>query len=332
MEIAVIGAGSWGTALSLLLAEKGIKVDLWVHGEETYKNLIKSRENTFYLPGVKLPFNVCPSLSLEKVARGKDVILMVIPSHVFRRVLVQLRPFLKKDSLIISATKGIENYSLLTMSGVVKEVLTGLSFKYAVLSGPSFAKEVAARLPTAVTIASYDEEAATLAQEIFSSPYFRVYTHADVLGVELGGALKNVIAIASGISDGLGLGCNARAALITRGLAEMARLGQKMGAQLQTFAGLSGLGDLVLTCTSTLSRNYMVGKRLGQGEGLEGILNSMKMVAEGVKTAQSAYKLATIQNVEMPIVKEVYKILYKNEPPSEGLKRLLSRTPKPEFW
>ncbi len=331
-SIAIIGAGSWGTALALLLAEKGLEVRLWVHGKETYEKIMHYRENVFYLPGVKLPENILPTRSLSAALKGQKIILMVVPSHIFREILTQMKPYLEKDCLLISATKGIENESLLTMSGVTKDVLKEISFQYAVLSGPSFAKEVAAKLPTAVTVASADKDVAALVQRLFSTAYFRVYTHSDVLGVELGGSLKNVMAIAAGICDGLGLGANARAALITRGLVEMSRLGQRLGAHPQTFAGLSGLGDLVLTCTSTLSRNYTVGRRLGKGERITDILNSMRMVAEGVKTSKAAYRLAQREETEMPIVSKVYEILYQEKSPLDGLKELLSRTPKPEFW
>jgi len=331
-SIAVLGAGSWGTALALLLAEKGLRVNLWVHGQETYQALITQRENIYYLPGIKLPANIFPTRSLEEALTDQRDILIVVPSHVYRPVLAEAASYLKPDCCIISATKGIENDTLLTMSGVTKNLLTNLPYTYTVLSGPSFAKEVSQRLPTAITVASMNTEIAIYVQRLFATPYFRAYTHHDVLGVELGGALKNVMAIAAGICDGLGLGHNARAALITRGLAEMTRLGQKIGAEPQTFAGLSGLGDLVLTCTSSLSRNYTVGERLGRGEKITDILNSMRMVAEGVKTSRAAYTLAQKEMVDMPIVSEVYNIIYQGKSPVEGLKRLLSRTLKPEFW
>lgn len=331
-SIAVLGAGSWGTALALLLAEKGLRVNLWVHGQETYQALITQKENIYYLPGIKLPSNIFPTLSLEEALKHQKDILIVVPSHVYRRVLSEAVPYLNSDCCIISATKGIENDTLLTMSGVTKSLLTNFSYTYTVLSGPSFAEEVSRHLPTAVTVASTNAEVAIYVQKLFATPYFRAYTHHDILGVELGGALKNVMAIAAGICDGLGLGRNARAALITRGLVEMMRVGQKMGAAPQTFTGLSGLGDLVLTCTSTLSRNYTVGERLGKGERITDILNSMRMVAEGVKTSRAAYMLAKREGVDTPIINEVYDILYQGRSPLDGLKRLLARTLKPEFW
>ncbi|MDL1969444.1 MAG: NAD(P)-dependent glycerol-3-phosphate dehydrogenase [Candidatus Desulfofervidaceae bacterium] len=331
-SIAVLGAGSWGTALALLLAEKGLRVNLWVHGQETYQTLISQKENIHYLPGIKLPPNIFPTLSLDEALHGQKDILIVVPSHVYRNVLTAAIPYLSPDCRIISATKGIENDTLLTMSGVTKSLLADFSYTYTVLSGPSFAKEVSRRLPTAVTVASTNTEAAIYVQKLFATQYLRAYTHHDVLGVELGGALKNVMAIAAGICDGLGLGHNARAALITRGLVEMTRVGQKIGAEPQTFTGLSGLGDLVLTCTSTLSRNYTVGERLGKGEKIADILNSMRMIAEGVKTSRAAYMLAQRERVDTPIINEVYDILYQGKPPLDGLKQLLARTLKPEFW
>jgi len=331
-SIAILGAGSWGTALALLLAEKGLRVRLWVHGKETYQSLIEHRENIYYLPGAKLSPNIFPTQSFAQALGGQQDIVMVVPSHVYRMVLKQALPYLQSDCHIISATKGIETQTLLTMSEVTKQVLKGFSYTYTVLSGPSFAKEVSQHFPTAVTVASSQQETALHTQKLFSTPYFRAYTHHDVLGVELGGALKNVMAIAAGICDGLGLGHNARAALITRGLVEMTRLGVKLGAESKTFAGLSGLGDLVLTCTSCLSRNYTVGKRLGKGEGIKEILSSMRMVAEGIKTTHSAYFLSQREKIEMPITSEVYAILYQGKSPLEGLKDLLSRTLKREFW
>ena len=331
-SIAILGAGSWGTALALLLAEKGLKVRLWVHGRETYQSLIEHRENIYYLPGIKLSPNVFPTQSFAQALERQPDVLIVVPSHGYRMVLKQAMPYLKPNCHIISATKGIENQTLLTMSEVTKQVLRGFSYTYTVLSGPSFAKEVIQHLPTAVTIASSYQEAALHAQKLFSTPYFRTYTHHDVLGVELGGALKNVMAIAAGVCDGLRLGHNARAALITRGLMEMIRLGVSLGAESKTFAGLSGLGDLVLTCTSCLSRNYTVGKRLGKGESIREILFSMRMVAEGIKTTHSAYFLSQREKIEMPITSEVYAILYQGKSPLQGLKDLLSRTLKREFW
>jgi glycerol-3-phosphate dehydrogenase (NAD(P)+) len=331
-SVAILGAGSWGTALALLLAEKGAKVRLWIHGKETYQALIEKKENIYYLPGIRLPENIFPTQSLVQALEGQQDVLIVVPSHVYRGILKQAIPYLNSNLHIISATKGIENETLLTMSGVTKQVLENLPYTYTALSGPSFAKEVSQHLPTAVTVASSHQETVLHTQKLFATPYFRAYTHHDVLGVELGGALKNVIAIAAGICGGLGLGHNARAALVTRGLVEITRLGTKLGAESKTFAGLSGLGDLILTCTSCLSRNYTVGKRLGKGENIKDILNSMRMIAEGVKTTQAAYLLSQKEKIEMPIAAEVYAILYQAKSPQKGLKDLLSRTLKKEFW
>lgn len=330
-SIAIIGAGSWGTALACILAEKGLFISLWVHGGQTYQFIRERRENVYYLPGIKIPENVFPTDSLEEALNGKNCIIAVLPSHAFREVLKGAKPHLKPGCLIISATKGIENETLLTMWGVVKEVLGIFPYSYAALSGPSFAKEVIKRLPTAITVASKDLKIAKMAQKILSTPYFRIYTHHDVFGVELGGALKNVMAIAAGVSDGLDLGHNARAALITRGLAEIMRLGKTMEADTFTFSGLSGLGDLILSCTSPLSRNYTVGYRLGRGETLEEILSGMRMVAEGVRTAKAAYRLSLRYKVEMPVTKEAYAILYKDKQPYKALDTLLSRKLKGEF-
>jgi glycerol-3-phosphate dehydrogenase (NAD(P)+) len=331
-SIAIIGAGSWGTAMAFLLAEKGFKVRLWVHGERTYKALIKSRENIYYLPGIKLPSTIFPTKSFGEAIKGQRDIIIALPSHVYRDVLKQAFPYLTPSCHLISTTKGIENKTLLTMSGVSKEVLGDFPYTYIALSGPSFAKEVSQHLPTAITVASKSSKKTLYAQKLFAAPYFRAYTHHDVLGTELGGALKNIIAIAAGIGDGLNLGHNARAALITRGLAEITRLGIKLGAKAETFSGLSGLGDLVLTCTSPLSRNYTVGKRLGEGESLRKIVNSMYMIAEGIKTSKAAYLLSQRERIDMPITAKVYAILYQDKLPQQGLKELLNRSLKQEFY
>jgi glycerol-3-phosphate dehydrogenase (NAD(P)+) len=249
-RIAVVGAGSWGTALANLLGENGYAVDLWVYEAEVKEQIAEKRENLTFLPGFQLSDNLIPSNDLKAVVKDKQMVLMVTPSHLTRSVLGEIAGVLSPDATLVSASKGIENETFLTMSGVYKEVLPGMTDdRYVVLSGPSFAKEVARQVPTLVTAASKNAERAEAVQKVFSSPYFRVYTNDDVIGVELGGAVKNVIAIASGVIDGLGLGLNARAALITRGLAEIRRLGIKLGARSETFAGLSGIGDLLLTCT-----------------------------------------------------------------------------------
>ncbi len=329
--VAVVGGGSWGTALANLLAEKGIAVTLWVFEEDLCEEMQKTRENTLYLPGVQLSPLLEPGNSLETVLAGKRIVLMAVPSHVHRRLAMQMLEFLQGPVVIVSATKGIENESLQTMSGVWSEIMpAGMDWEYAVLSGPSFAREVVKKVPTAVTVASTSREVAQEIQRLFSTEFFRVYTSTDVIGVEMGGALKNIIALAAGITDGLGLGYNTRAALMTRGLAEMSRLSTSMGAHPLTFLGLAGVGDLVLTCTGDLSRNRTVGYQLGQGKKLAEILAEMKMVAEGVKTTRSVHNLAQQQGIEMPICEQMYRILYEDQPAEKALTELMQRELKHE--
>jgi glycerol-3-phosphate dehydrogenase (NAD(P)+) len=329
--VAVVGGGSWGTALANLLAEKSIPVSLWVFEEDLCEEMQKSKENILYLPGVQLSPLLHPDNNLEAVLAGKGIILMAVPSHVYRHVALQMLDFLKGPVVIVSATKGIENESLQTMSGIWREVMPGkINWEYAVLSGPSFAREVVKKAPTAVTVASASKEVAEEIQLLFSTDYFRVYTSTDVIGVELGGALKNIIALAAGIVDGLGLGHNTRAALMTRGLAEMSRLGTSMGADPLTFLGLAGVGDLVLTCTGDLSRNRTVGYQLGKGKKLANILAEMQMVAEGVKTTRSVHYLAQQKEIDMPICEQMYCILYEDLPPENALAALMRRELKHE--
>ena len=330
--VAVVGGGSWGTALANLLADKGIAVSLWVFEQDLCVEMQKKRENTLYLPGVELSPLLHPDNSLERVLAEKRILLMAVPSHVHRRVAMQMLESFKGPVVVVSATKGIENQSLQTMWGIWKEIMPdSIDWEYGVLSGPSFAREVVKRVPTAVTVASRSKEVAQEIQRIFSTEYFRVYTSTDVIGVEMGGALKNIIALAAGIIDGLSLGHNTRAALITRGLAEMSRLGGSLGAHPLTFLGLAGVGDLILTCTGDLSRNRTVGYRLGQGKKLEEILAEMKMVAEGVKTTRSVYNLAKQQGIEMPICQQMYRILYEDLPPERALAELMQRELKHEM-
>lgn len=324
-RITVLGAGSWGTTLAQVLALKGKEVSLWAREEEVRASIAERRENSLYLPGVELSAGITPFTSIKDALDSSDFIVSVVPSHGLRGVFSGARGFIKDGALIVSATKGIEEGSLKTPSGVISEVLSGRDFSFAVLSGPSFAKEVSRMLPAALTAASASPEAAQRAQEEFSTGYFRVYTNDDTTGVELGGALKNVVAIATGISDGLGLGHNARAALITRGLAEMARLGVRLGARRETFSGLSGLGDLVLTCTGPLSRNYSVGVAIGKGESIGDITGRMLDVAEGVKTSRAARELASRNGVEMPIAEAVYSVIYEGKQPKEAVLDLMGR-------
>ncbi len=329
MKIAVLGAGSWGTTLAKLLAEKENEIRLWVYEKELVEAIKKERENRVYLPGYKLPENIYPTNSLKEAVAACDMILSVVPSHAVRDVFTSLKGFMP-DVPVVSATKGITTDTLQTVSQVLGEVLPlALTHKrFAVISGPSFAKEVAQKHPTAVTIACPNEVLAKELQALFFRAYFRVYTNVDVVGVEIGGSLKNVIAIATGCADGLGFGHNTRAALITRGLAEIKRLGMAMGAQAPTFYGLSGIGDLVLTCTGELSRNRTLGYRLGQGVKLKDTFSELSgrgMVAEGVKTAKAARELAKKYNVSMPITQEVFSLLYEEKDVQQVVHDLMMR-------
>ncbi|HNR13609.1 MAG TPA: NAD(P)H-dependent glycerol-3-phosphate dehydrogenase [Thermodesulfobacteriota bacterium] len=327
LRIGIIGAGSWGTALATLLARNGHQVTLWVYEAEVYEQIHLDHENHLYLDGTAIPSGVVPTQSTKEAASGKQILISAAPSHVVRSVLSQCADHLSPETVVVSVSKGIENASLKTMAGVFSDILSPhLLQRAAYLSGPSFAREVAQQLPTAVVAASRDNEAACLVQNAFSSPCFRVYATNDVIGVELGGALKNVIAIAAGCADGLGFGHNTRAALITRGLAEISRLGVELGAHPLTFAGLSGLGDLVLTCTSSLSRNHTVGVKLGQGMALDAIVRSTATVAEGIKTTRSAYDLARRHGIEMPIIEQMYNILYANKQPQQAVSDLMNRS------
>jgi len=327
----IIGAGAWGTALALLLADKGHDVALWMYEKDLAEETQRTRENRVYLPGFPLPANITVLSSLEAAVRERPFILSVAPSHTVRAISDQMAPFLADHAVIVSASKGIEIDTLLPLSDVLRQTLPPkFHDRLCFLSGPSFAKEVAQKMPTAVALASYDPEAGKQAQQLMSAPYFRVYTNDDVIGVELGGAIKNVIAIAAGVLEGLGFGYNTMAALLTRGLAEMARLGVAMGADQCTFSGLAGMGDLVLTCTGGLSRNRTLGVRLGKGEKLDNILKGAKTIAEGVKTAKAARELARKNNIEMPIVEEVYRILYEGKDPRQATKDLMGRELKGE--
>jgi glycerol-3-phosphate dehydrogenase (NAD(P)+) len=331
-RIGVVGAGSWGTTLANVLAGKGYPVDLWVFEEDLCGIIEETRENTFYLPTFRLDANIRPSHDLETVVKDHDLLLMVVPSHVYRRVATQMLPFLKPGCHMVTATKGIENDTLLTMLGIWEELLQGRSdIELLCLAGPSFAREVIQRIPTAITLAADTLEVAQRVQQILSIDYFRVYTSLDKVGVEIAGALKNVIALAAGACDGLGFGHNTRAALITRGLAEITRVGVRLGANPLTFSGLSGIGDLLLTCTGELSRNRTVGFQLGQGKKLSDILKDMRMVAEGVKTAKSAYFLARKMDVDMPICEQVYLVLYEGKDPVSAVRDLMQRDLKHEL-
>ncbi|MEW5745653.1 MAG: NAD(P)H-dependent glycerol-3-phosphate dehydrogenase [Nitrospirota bacterium] len=327
--ISVIGAGSWGTTLAALLAEKGYDVVLWAREAELVRDINEKRVNTLHLPGVTLPAQIRATADIVEAVAEARYIVSVVPTQYIRAVFTPLASHLRTEAVIVSASKGIEIDTFLTPSRILTEI-TGKPVS--ALSGPSFAQEVIAHLPTAVTLATDDKKTGLLLQEIFTTDYFRVYTHDDLIGVEIGGALKNVIAIASGICDGLRLGHDARAALITRGLSEMARLGVSMGAKAVTFSGLSGLGDLVLTCTGSLSRNYTVGYKLGQGKRLAEITAETASVAEGVTTTLAAHELSRKRRIDMPIVEQVHLTLYQDKSPAAAVRDLMHRSLKTEFY
>ena len=323
MRCAVIGGGAWGTALADLLARNAHDVVLWAYERDVVHAVNDRHVNPRFLPGATLASTLRATHALGEAAAGADLVAYVTPSHVLRTVLRQQPAAVPAGATLVVATKGIERGSLALMTDVVADELPGRPV--VALSGPSFATEVIAGQPTAVVAASSDPHAATLAQHAFSSDTFRVYTHHDVTGVEIGGALKNVIAVATGIAEGLGLGANPRAALITRGLAEITRLGVALGASARTFAGLAGIGDLVLTCTGALSRNRALGLDLARGAPLDALLAARDTVAEGVVTTQSAHALAAREGVEMPIVAAVYRILFERHAPRAAIAELMSR-------
>lgn len=331
--VGVVGSGSWGTTLANLLAKKGHEVRLWSFEDEVTEAISRERENTVYLPGVPLDERLSATSDVAAAVAGADVVVSVSPSQHVRRVMADAVAALRDDVVVVSASKGIETRTLETMADVLVDVLpAALHRRISFLSGPSFATEVAQEHPTAVTVACRDGAIAARVQGLFQTEYFRVYTSHDVMGVELGGALKNVMALAAGMAAGLGLGHNTRAALITRGLAEMSRLGMALGASPLTFAGLAGMGDLILTCTGELSRNRTVGFALGQGRKLEEILGEMRMVAEGVETSRAAHALAEREGIEMPIVAEVHAVLFEGRSAQEAVRNLMLRDPKPEVW
>jgi glycerol-3-phosphate dehydrogenase (NAD(P)+) len=328
-NLSIIGGGSWGTALAMVLAPRFPQLKLWVYETDLAARMRQTRENDVYLPGFALPSHIAVSSHLGEALDGAEIVLSVVPSHLVRSLYEQMKPHLRDSMLFISATKGLENGTLLRMSEVAHAVL-GKAARVAVLSGPSFAKEVARMEPTAIVAASETSKVAAEVQAAFSGPTFRVYTSSDPTGVEVGGSIKNVVAIGAGVLHGLGLGHNAMAALITRGLAEMTRLAVAMGGKAQTLAGLAGLGDLVLTCNGDLSRNRTVGVELAHGRKLEEITGSMKMVAEGVKTTNAAVDLAKRYSVEMPIAEQMFQVLHFGASPREAIQRLMERSLKGE--
>lgn len=327
-NISVIGDGGWGTALAVLLSSKGYNVTLWGVFPEYIEEMKSGRINTKFLPGIKIPDEVLITSSLDEALNDKDIIVLAVPSQHMRDVLSKFRKYKFSKEIFVNVAKGIENHTLKCMSEVIKELLGGVNL--VVLSGPTIAHEVAFKVPTAIVASSENGEFAKTVQEVFMTETFRVYTSNDVIGVELGGSLKNVIAIAAGISDGLKFGTNTKAALLTRGLVEMVRLGIAMGAKKETFYGLSGLGDLATTCINQSSRNRHFGEKIGRGMQIKDALKEGEMVVEGVATAQSAYELAKKYNIIMPITSEVFKIIYENKNPEKAVSDLMTRSQKPE--
>lgn len=329
--LAIIGAGGWGTALAVTQARANREVRLWAYESDLAASMNRQRENEIYLPGVKIPENVQILDSMCDVVKGCNVVLIVVPSHFFRSVAQQLLPLVAKNTVFVTATKGIENDTLMRMSEILDEVAQPFfEARVAAMSGPTFAPEVSRGEPTALVIASPDEGLRVQLQAELSTPRFRLYTNADRTGVELGGAVKNTIAIAAGVADGLGLGSNATAALVTRGLAEMTRLVVACGGMRETMTGLAGLGDLVLTAYGNLSRNRRVGVELGRGRTIEDITGSTRTVAEGIRTTKSAVQLAQRLGIEMPIVEKMYSVLYEGLRPQEALAYLMERKLKEE--
>jgi len=330
MKISIIGAGSFGTAVAAVAARCGNEIVLWAHDPHVADEIEQTRRNPIYLQSIALERNIRATSSLAEAAEFSDVVFMIVPSHHYRSVLAQMRPHLRREIAIVSATKGIENDTLQRMSEVTALELGGALRSFAVLSGPTFALEMARGDPTAAVIASLDHVFAEEVQHALSSPTFRIYNSHDVTGVELAGSLKNVIAIAAGVIEGLGLGSNTTAALITRGLHEVTKLSVALGGRIETLSGLAGMGDLVLTCTGSLSRNRSVGVALGQGKPLAQILSESRTVAEGVRTSKAAKELAERHGIEMPITAEMYRVLHHGESPRGALQRLMTRSLKAE--
>jgi len=331
VTVSVIGAGSWGTAFACITAEKGVDTVLWARRPELAAAIGARHENPDYLSGVELPPSLTSTPDVEEAVGGAEVVVMAVPSHAFRDVFREVVPHLGSDAPVVSLTKGIEQDSLQRMTEVMAEEADLDPARIAVVSGPNLAKEVAARMPSASVVACVHEDRAAMLQDLFMAPHFRVYTNLDVIGVEMAGALKNVVAIAAGIADGMGFGDNSRASLITRGLAEITRLGVKLGGAPLTFAGLAGMGDLVATCISRLSRNRTLGEALGRGRTLEQVVGEMRMVAEGVKSSRPVLTLAERAGVEMPIAEHVVKVLYEGLTPADMAASLMMRAARPEL-
>lgn len=328
-KISIIGAGSWGLALGLLLNENRNDITIWCYQEEEKNNILMHRENKRCLPGIKIPLEISITTSMEEAISDQDIVVIAVPSQAMRKTIQSMKSFVNPSTVIVNVSKGFEEGSHLRLSEVISEEVDN---KVVVLSGPSHAEEVARHIPTTVTVSSTCTEAATLVQDVFMTEYFRVYTNPDIVGVELGGALKNVIAIAAGAIEGLGYGDNTKAALITRGIAEMGRLGVAMGGDINTFGGLSGIGDLIVTCTSGHSRNRRAGELIGQGYTLEQAIKKINMVVEGVPATKSAYEIMKQYNIDMPIVTATYETLFENKPAHETIRNLMGRDKKAEGY
>ncbi len=322
-RIGIIGGGSWGTALAIVLAKKGYDIDIWLRDKKQCDEIVHTRENIKYLPGIVIPNNINITNDISKAVYKKKVIVSAVPSHAVRDTLKIIKNDIYKDQILVNVAKGIEAETLLRLSEVVSQEIPNI--EYAVLSGPSHAEEVAKDIPTTIVVAAQKRKTAEYIQDIFMAPKFRVYTNPDVAGVELGGSLKNIIALGAGISDGLGYGDNTKAALMNRGFVEIARMGEKMGANKMTFAGLSGIGDLIVTCTSMHSRNRRAGILIGQGNSLEQAIKSIGMVVEGIKTTKAAYQLSRKLGVAMPITEEIYEVLYKGSDVKSSVVNLMLR-------
>lgn len=329
MKICILGAGSWGTALAVMMAEKDVDVSLWHRREDMVEQLREKRQNVHYLPEILLPTKVTPTSRLDEAIEGSEVVVLAVPSHSVREICAQIKPYVDADQYIVNVAKGLEEGSYLRLSQVINDELSYNNVF--VLTGPSHAEEVARKLPTTVVISGEEREKCEYLQDLFSTPTFRVYTNPDMIGVELGGALKNIIALGAGMSDGLGYGDNSKAALMTRGIAEISRLGKILGAKTETFAGLTGIGDLIVTCTSMHSRNRRAGMMLGQGKPLDEVLASIGMVVEGVRATKIAWELAQKHECEMPITEGLNKILFEEMDPKAVVTDIMTRSNKHEM-
>ncbi|MGD8777977.1 MAG: NAD(P)H-dependent glycerol-3-phosphate dehydrogenase [Ignavibacteria bacterium] len=331
MKISILGAGGWGTALAIILHSNGHEITLWEYKRHYARTLNRTRINKVYLPNIKIPEEIKITSNIDEICKNKHMLVLAVPSQYIRGVLKQIKKFDLSDTTIVSVAKGIEKDTLLTVSQIIEDELIRIdNSAIGVLSGPSHAEEVAKKIPTAVVAASKNLETAKIIQAAFMTSYFRVYSSTDILGVELGGALKNIIAIGAGIIDGAKFGDNTKAAIMTRGIAEISRIGTIMGALPETFAGLSGMGDLIVTCMSKHSRNRYVGEQIGKGKKLKEVLKSMEMVAEGVETCESAHQLAAKNHVDTPIINATYNILYNDKDPIKATFDLMSREMKSE--